>query len=105
MKTGKADGYDSMHAEFIKNLGPVAKLWILSLFNKMLQTARLHKLFQQSKVIALKKPSKTGDEVTHWRPISLLSIIFKLLERMLLQRIGPAIDEHTGRIPSDPIMY
>lgn len=95
MKTGKAAGYDGIYAEFVKHLGPVARAWLRSLFNKILETAKLPRYFRQAKVIAIKKPGKSGDEVTHWRPISLLSTIFKMFERMLLHRIGLTIDDHT----------
>lgn len=47
------------------------------------------------RVIAIKKPGKTGEEASHFRPISFLNITFKLLERLIFNRIGPAIDEAT----------
>ena len=94
MKTGKAAGYDGIYPEFIRNLGPTAKTWLRSLFNKILETARLPKIFRQANVIAIKKPGKTGDEVADWRPISLLSVILKLLERMLLHRTGQVSHRH-----------
>jgi hypothetical protein len=44
------------------------------------------------KVITILKPGKDGSVSSHFQPISLLSIIFKILERMILQRIQPLID-------------
>jgi hypothetical protein len=53
------------------------------------------KLFKQAKVIRILKPGKDGTDASHFRPISLFSFVFKLLERIFrtLQRIQPLIDE------------
>ena len=39
------------------------------------------------------KPGKSGDSASDYRPISLLSITFKLLERLLLNRLDTRIDD------------
>jgi hypothetical protein len=51
------------------------------------------KTFQESKVIALLKPEKDGLDATDFRPITLLRVPFKLLERIILERIQPHIDK------------
>jgi hypothetical protein len=38
------------------------------------------------------KPDKDGSDSAHYRPLSLLSVMYKLLERMILQRIQPLIE-------------
>jgi hypothetical protein len=53
---------------------------------------KIPKLFKRAKVITILKLGKDGSDPTHSRPISLLSIVFKILERMILQRIQPLID-------------
>jgi Reverse transcriptase (RNA-dependent DNA polymerase)/Endonuclease-reverse transcriptase len=92
-KSGKAAGFDGVYPEFIKNAGLRTKEWILSFFNDVLNTGKLPKLFKQTKVITILKPGKNGSDASHFRPISLLSVVFKLLERIILQRIQPLIDE------------
>ena len=82
-KTGKSAGYDGMYAEFLKHLGPVARLWLLALFNNILSSASLPKLFKQAKVIAIKKPGQAGVDAEHYLPIALLIIVFELLGRLL----------------------
>jgi Reverse transcriptase (RNA-dependent DNA polymerase) len=59
----------------------------------VLATGRLPKLFKQAKVITFLKPGKDGSDSSHFRPISLLSVVYKLLERMILQRIQPLIED------------
>ena len=94
MKNSKAPGLDEMFTEFLKNFGPVTRNWILQLFNEILLTNRMPNLFKRSKVIAVLKPGKTGSQAADFRPISLLSITYKLLERILLNRIQPVINQH-----------
>jgi Reverse transcriptase (RNA-dependent DNA polymerase)/Endonuclease-reverse transcriptase len=93
VKSGKAAGFDGVYPEFIKNSGPRTKQWLVALFNNILSTGKIPKLFKQVKVIALLKPGKDGTDAAHFRPISLLSVVFKLFERCILQRIQPLIDE------------
>ena len=92
IKVKKAPGLDEMFAEFIKHFGPNTKHWILMFFNLILITGRLPKIFKKAKIITVLKPGKDGSDVSHYRPISLLSIVYKLLERLILNRIEPSID-------------
>jgi Reverse transcriptase (RNA-dependent DNA polymerase) len=59
----------------------------------VLATGRLPKLFKQAKVITILKPGKDGSDSSQFRPILLLSVVYKLLERMILQRIHPLIED------------
>lgn len=93
MKTVKAAGFDRIYAEMLKNCGTHMKEWIRILFNNILESGILPKVFQKSKVVAMLKPGKDGNETAHFRPISLLSITYKALERLILNRIEPIIDK------------
>jgi hypothetical protein len=42
------------------------------------------------------KPGKYGSDPAHYRPISLHSLKYKLLERLILQRIQPLIEAATS---------
>src|SRR5206468_4908971 len=42
--------------------------------------------------IAIEKPGKDPKEAANYRPISLLSVSYKLLERLVLQRITPTVE-------------
>jgi hypothetical protein len=57
-----------------------------------LTSGKIPKLFKHAKVITILKPGKDGSDPSHFQAISLLSIVFKILERMILQRIQPLID-------------
>jgi hypothetical protein len=63
--------------------------------NDVLSSARLPKLFKRAKVIAIPKPSKDGSDPAHYQLILLLSVMLKLLERIILQRIQSLIEAAT----------
>jgi hypothetical protein len=80
------------NAEFIINSGLRTKKWIVDLFNDILTSGKIPKLFKRGKAIKIPKPGKDGSDPSNFRPIALLSIVFKILERMILQQIQPLID-------------
>jgi hypothetical protein len=92
VKPGKAAGLDGVYPEIIKNSGEKTKEWLVRLFNDILTTGKIPKLFQQTKIIAILKPGKDGTDASHYRPISLLSVVYKILEHLILQRIQSLID-------------
>jgi hypothetical protein len=47
---------------------------------------------QQANIIAILQPGKDGTDASHYRPISLLSVVYKILELLILQRIQRLID-------------
>ena len=93
LKTNKAPGYDYMFSEFFKHFGSRVKQWLLTFYNNILEHGRLPSQFKQAKVITVLKPGKIGSSASDYRPISLLSISFKLFERLILNRIESTIDE------------
>jgi hypothetical protein len=44
---------------------------------------------ERAKVMAALKPGKDGSDPAHYRSISLLSVVYKLLECLILRRIQP----------------
>jgi hypothetical protein len=57
--------------------------------NDIVSTSKIPNLFKRAKVIAIIKPGKDGTDPAYHHPISLLSVVYKLLERLILQRIQP----------------
>jgi hypothetical protein len=79
----------------MKNFGAQTKEWIISFMNDIVSTSKIPNLFKRAKVISIIKPGKVGTDPAHYRPISLFSVVFKLLERLILQRIQPLIEDIT----------
>ena len=94
VKARKAPGFDNMFGEFIKHFDVKTKQWILRFFNEIMETGRIPKIFKKSKIITVIKPGKDGSDVSHLQPLSLLSRMYTLFERLILNRIGPIIDQH-----------
>jgi hypothetical protein len=92
VKVGTAAG---VYLEFILNCGEGTKEWLISFMNDILSSARLPKLFKRAKFIAIPKPGKDGSDPVHYRLISLLIVMYKLLEWLILQRIQPLIEAAT----------
>lgn len=94
LKTGKAAGKDKIYPEFVKHFGKNAKRWILRLFNNILETGKLPNLFKTSRIIAIPKPGKDHSKAENYRPITLLSVLYKTLERIIYNRIKFIIDDN-----------
>lgn len=92
-KINKADGYDDMYSEFLKFSELKTHAWLTIFYSEILKSGHLLKLFKRAKVIALLKPGKDWLDAADFRPISLLSVPFKLLKRIILERIQPHIDK------------
>jgi len=86
---GTAPGYDNIHPKFLKHLGPLATTWLSTFVSRVIKEQRIARTWRQAKVIALQKPGKDP----HVAAISLLSVCYKLLERIVLQRINPVVED------------
>ncbi|KAL4153873.1 hypothetical protein QTP88_001706 [Uroleucon formosanum] len=98
VKNGKAAGVDGILPKFIKNLGPRSRLWLARFFTSVANKGTLPKAWCEAKVVAILKPNKPGNDPRNYRPISLLSVVYKLFERLLLRRMSPLLDR---RIPME----
>jgi len=87
-----APGYDNIHVEFLKNLGPKPRTWLSKFFSRIMATQCIPNIWRKAKVIAVEKLGKDPSLATNYRPISLLSVCYKLMERLSLQRISPTVE-------------
>ena len=93
IKNGKAAGIDGIYPDMITHLGPIATQWIATGMNDIKDKGQFPKEWKHAKVVAILKPGKPADDPSSYRPISLLCCLYKLLERILLTRLTPMIDE------------
>ena len=94
LRNNKAAGRDDALVEQLKNLGPKAHRWLLTMLNKCFMENKIPTLWRQSKIIAVLKPGKNSAIPKSYRPISLLCNTYKLYERTILNRIAPTIEQH-----------
>lgn len=86
-------GYDSIAPEFLQHLGPLAIRWLASFLTRILSERSMPRVWRCSKVIAILKPGKDPRVASSYRPISLLSVCYKALERVILRRITPDAEQ------------
>jgi len=91
-KPATAPGDDNIHVELLKNLGPKARTWLSKFFSRIMATHSVPKIWRKAKVIAVEKPSKDPSVAANYRPISLPSVCYKLVERLALQHISPTVE-------------
>jgi hypothetical protein len=83
----KAPGPDQITAQMLKEVPPSGQKILLHLYNAILRLASWPTEFKQARIIMILKPGKQPTDVTSYRPISLLSVLSKLLEELLLHRL------------------
>ena len=79
----------NIHSEFIKRLGASGFKWLAVLFSTCMGLNLLPKMWRKANIIAILKPDKDAKVPKSYRPISLLCVPFKILERVILSRITP----------------
>ena len=115
LKAGKAPGPDNICLELILHASDKLKAWFHDFFSFCLCHLRIPKIWWRALVIAKPKPNKPLNDAKSFHPMSLLCVLFKILERLIHSRIELIIDSQVppkqvgfrcGRSnsgPSDPV--
>lgn len=83
----KAPGPDGIPKRNLKHLFQRVILILVALFNAILQTQHFLPVWKHTRVISILKPGKDLALPSSYRPTSLLNVIGKLSEKILLTRI------------------
>ena len=88
LKRGKAPGPDNIHNEVLR-LGTTTSLFhhLAMLFTSSIQIGYISAAWKLATLRMLLKPDKLPSLTTSYRPISLMSSIMKLFERVIEQRL------------------
>ena len=92
LKPGKAPGPDSIFPELIIHAGAALKSWLRDFISSCLRRLKIPKIWRRALVVAIPKPGKPVGDPKSYRPISLLCVLYKILERLIYARIEPLID-------------
>lgn len=87
MKLNKAPGFDNVSNRLIKSIPDIAISTLNNIFNSCLRQEYFPPYWKQAKVIAIPKPEKNLSLPASYRPISLLPVIGKLFEKLILYRL------------------
>ena len=91
LKPGKALGPDSC-LELITHGGAALKSWLCGFFSFCLRHLKIPKVWRRALVVAIPKPKKPVEGPKNYRPISLLCVPYKILERLIHARVEPIVD-------------
>jgi hypothetical protein len=87
LPVGKAPGYDLLTARLLRQLPYKSILYLTYIFNAILRTSHYPIQWKFSIVVLFHKPGKPHHLPTSYRPISLLSLLSKLFEKLLMPRL------------------
>jgi len=87
LKVRKAPGYDLISGKVLQEIPPTAVVLLTTVYNSMLRLYYYPLLRKFAKIIMVPKPGKPTHEVTSYRTISLLPILSKIFEKLLLKRL------------------
>lgn len=88
LKDSISPGYDKINGKIIKELPLKATRYLTIIINAVFRIGYFPKQWKTALVILIPKPGKSPDVVTSYRPISLLPIISKICEKLILKRMN-----------------
>lgn len=94
----KAPGIDKITGRMLKELPENCFKLITYIFNAIMRLQYYPANWKISQIIMFPKPGKDESQVSSYRPISLLSILSKLFEKLMLKKLNPILEE-IGIIP------
>ncbi|GFT98723.1 probable RNA-directed DNA polymerase from transposon BS [Trichonephila clavipes] len=86
IRCAKSPGPDNFHPEFLKHLGCNALSVLLTLYNHSWKYG-VPAIWKKAIVVPIPKKNKPLDDLNSYRPISLTSILSKVMERMITSRL------------------
>uniref|UniRef100_A0A7I4Z312 Reverse transcriptase domain-containing protein n=1 Tax=Haemonchus contortus TaxID=6289 RepID=A0A7I4Z312_HAECO len=92
MKICTARGPDRIKPEHLKSISPFIVRTLARLFTRYLSECKVPTSWKTSKTVLLYKKGDP-DDIGNYRPICLLSVIYKLFTRVILNKIGRILDE------------
>lgn len=95
----KCPGYDLITGLILKKLPKKGLVFLTNLFNAIIRLSHIPSQWKVAQIVMIPKPGKPPNSVTSYRPISLLPIMAKLFEKLLLKRMKNTITAQ-GTIPA-----
>ncbi|CAF4951987.1 unnamed protein product [Pieris macdunnoughi] len=93
LKTDKSPRPDGIQNEVLKAGITLLTSPLTYLFNEVLNTGQVPTQWRKSDIVLLYKKGDPED-ISNYRPISLLSSVYKIFMSILQSRLGPTIDNH-----------
>ena len=100
MKHNKTPGIDGITAEFLKVFWDKLKMFITNAINCCLTNGEMSITLRQCIIVCLPKGDKDRSLIKNWRPISLLSIFYKLASGTIAERLKTVLDQVISKTQS-----
>jgi hypothetical protein len=78
----KSSSYDLITGKIVKEFSIIGIKYLNQLFNAVMPKEYFPEQWKVAQIILIKKPGKPPNELTSFRPISLLPIVSKVLEKL-----------------------
>ena len=98
IKNNNSQGPDKLNIRHLKHIGTLGLAFLTSMFKTDHNKNIIPHTWKLVSIVPIPKPNKDTDKGTSYRPISLLSVIAKTLEKSLLPYI-------TANIPNTPMQH
>ncbi|GFU66258.1 RNA-directed DNA polymerase from mobile element jockey [Trichonephila clavipes] len=99
LKIKKAPGRDKITNKMVLNFPTSVIFQLTNLINKILHSGHFPQAWKTATVIPILKPGKDPTLATSHRPISLLPVLSKLAERIILNRLNDHLQQNDILIP------
>ena len=83
----KATGDDEVHNQFLKNLEDHTLIELLGLINRSWRRGEVPSTWRHSLIIPILKNGKPASDPNSYRPVSLISCVSKVMEKMVAGRL------------------
>ncbi|KAL4120963.1 hypothetical protein QTP88_013557 [Uroleucon formosanum] len=93
LKNNKSPGHDLITNTIAKYLPKKAILLLTYIYNSILRLFYIPLTWKHSVIILIYKPGKPPNQPSSYRPISLLPTFSKILEKIILKKIYPILNE------------
>jgi hypothetical protein len=93
INANKAPGFDLITGKVLQEVSYKCLQVITMIFNSVLRIESYPIQWKIAQIIMVPKPAKTPREIASYRPISLLPVLSKVLEKLLLKRLTPILEE------------
>ena len=92
LKNSKSPGYDTFNVKFLKLCAPIISPILCNIFNNMVKSGVYPDDLKIAKVVPI---FKSGDTIkcTNYRPISILSLINNIFEKILFKSIYDYVEK------------
>ena len=102
VRRGKAAGEDQVTADLLKDGGQIVLEKLATLYTECLITSSVPESWKNANIILIHKKGDAKD-LKNYRPISLLSVAYKVFTKVIANRISNTLrllsTKGTGRIP------